>query len=74
MLSKAAKLKAIATSGLNFLIVYQWDEIGVVGMAREEEKESGEIFSTSAHLKVSSAQEFVAQSSQESAGSKINKI
>lgn len=43
-------------------------------MAREEEKESGEIFSTSAHLKVSSAQEFVAQSSQESAGSKINKI
>lgn len=41
-------------------------------MAQEEGKESGQIFSTSAYLKVST-QGFVAQSSQESAGSKINK-
>lgn len=73
VLSKAAKLKGIATSELNFLIVYQRDEMGVVGVAQEEGKGSGEIFSSSAYLKVS-AQEFVTQSSQESAGSKINKI
>lgn len=47
--------------------------MGVVGVAQEEGKGSGEIFSSSAYLKVS-AQEFVTQSSQESAGSKINKI
>lgn len=57
MLLKAAKLKGIATSELNFCIVCLSDEMGRVGVDWDEGRESGELIclsqgQESAYLKV----------------------
>lgn len=43
LLLKAANLKGIATSELNFCIVCLWDEMGRVGVAWDEGRETEEL-------------------------------